>query len=158
MPQNYVMPANSIIVHGKPLDEEFEAAPESAILPGDLVEFNTDYCADGLVKIKEAAVNTERALGFADTSHEEDDDHVYVAGEAVRVMNGDIVLKARLAAGNAITCGDNLKPAASGELAELDCEAGTSDPAENACLLVGRARMSLASATTWQWLIIKCMI
>lgn len=158
MPQNYVMPANAILVHGKPLDEEFEAAPGSAILPGDLVEFNTSYCADGLAKIKECAALSEHALGFAELAHDGDKDDVYTAGDAVRVLNGDIIVAARLAAGNAITCGDNLKPADSGELQELDCEAGTSDVDENACLLVARARMSLASATTVQWLIVKCMI
>lgn len=157
MPQNYVMPANAILIHGKPLDEEFEAAPGSAILPGDLVEFNTAYCADGLAKIKECATLSEHALGFAEQAYDGDKDDVYAAGEAVRVMNGDIIVAARLAAGNAITCGDNLKPAASGELQELDCEE-ILDVENNACLLVARARMSLASATVVQWLIVKCMI
>ena len=162
MAQNYVMPANAILIHGKPLDEEFEAAPGSAILPGDLVEFNTAYCADGLAKIKECAALSENALGFAEQAYNGDKDDVYTitdgVGQAVRVMNGDIILAARLAAGNAITCGDNLKPAASGELQELDCEAGTDDPDDNACLLVARARESVASATVVQWIIVKCMI
>ena len=158
MPQNYVAPANAILVHGKPLDEEFEAAPGSAILPGDLVEFNTSYCADGLAKIMECAVDSQNALGFAEQSHEDDRDDVFIAGEAVRVLNGDIIVSARLAAGNAITCGENLKPAASGELAELDCEMAATDSSHNACLLVARSRESLASATVVQWIIVKCMI
>lgn len=152
------MPANAILIHGKPLDEEFEAAPESAILPGDLVEFDTAYCADGEAKIKECAALSEHALGFAEQSHDEDKDHAFEAGEAVRVMNGDIILAARLAAGNTITCGDNLKPAASGELQELDCGPELWDADENACLLVARARESKASATVVQWIIVKCMI
>ena len=158
MPYNYVAPANGILVHGVPLNEEFIAAPGSAILPGDLVEFDTGYCADGEAKIKEAAANSEHVLGVAEQSHEGDRDDVYTVADPVRVINGDIIVLLRLAANNAITCGDNLKSAASGEVQELDCEAGTGDPDENACLLVARARESKASATVVQWIIAKLMI
>ena len=158
MPYNYVVPANAILVHGVPLNEEFIAAPGSAILPGDIVEFNTQYCADGEGKIVESPANSEHTLGVAEQSHEADRDTVYTAGDPVRVINGDIIVILRLAAGNAITCGDNLKTAASGEVQELDCEAGTDDPDENACLLVARARVSLGSSTLVQWILAKLFI
>lgn len=150
-----MLPANAILIHGVPLWEEFEAAPGSAILPGDVVEFNRSYCADGEAKIKECAANSELFLGVAEQSHEGDKDDAFSAGDQVRVMNGDIIVALRLVASQAITCGDLLKPAASGEVTVLDCEAGTTDPAENACLKCAQARQSKASATTVQWLAAK---
>ena len=158
MPYNYVVPANSILVHGVPLNEEFIAAPGSAILPGDVVEFDVSYCADGEAKIVESPANSENTIGIAIPSHEGDVDDVYAVNDPVRVINGDVIVRLRLAANNAITCGDNLKTAASGEVQELDCEAGTDDPDENACLLVARARVSMASATVVQWLLAKLFI
>lgn len=157
MPQNYVMPANSILIHGVPLWEEFEAAPGSAILPGDLVEFDTRYCADGEAKIMECAEGSEDFLGVAEQSHAGDADDAFSAGDQVRVMSGDIIVRMRLEAGNEVTCGDLLKPAASGEIQPLDCEAGTHDPADNPCLLAAQARASYSSATLVQWVIVKFM-
>lgn len=151
------MPAQTILIHGVPLWEEFTAAPGSAILPGDVVEFNRSYCADGLAKIQECAANSELFLGVAEVSHEEDhdEDDAFAAGEQVRVMNGDIIVRLRLNANQAITCGDLLKPAASGEVTILDCEGGTHDPDENPCLKCAQARQSKGSATVVQWLIAK---
>jgi hypothetical protein len=160
MPQNYVLPANSIKIDGQPLIYELEAAPGSAILPGDVVEFNTSYCTDGMAKIKECGVNSEVFLGVAEqgminqglsTAKFGDVDEVFAAGDIVRVMAGVFVFKGRLAAGETITCGDLLKPAASGELAKLTCESGTSDPDENACLKAAQALTSYSSATVFQF-------
>ena len=155
MPQNFVLPANAVLIHGQPLLYEFEAAPTSAILPGDVVEFNQAYCANGEAKIKECAANSELFLGIAEQSHEGDRDDVFSAGDQIRVFAGVFVGAMRLAAANEITCGQLLKPAASGELAALDCEAGTHDPAENPCLLAAQALESKASATGMQWIIAR---
>lgn len=60
----YPVPAtNKILVGGVPLHMEFEAATASAILPGDLVQFNipaTDC------NIKEGAADSEEIIGVAD--------------------------------------------------------------------------------------------
>ena len=158
MPQNYVLPANGILINGVPLRHEWTAAPGSAILPGDIVEFNTGYCADGEAKIMECAANSEFALGVAICHPLRTRTEAYDAGDDVRVLSGTIVFAGRLAAGNTITCGENLKPATSGELTELDCEAGTTDPAENACLRVAQALNSYSSLTVFQWCICKMHI
>jgi len=156
MPQNYVLPANAILIHGVPLNEEFEAAPGSAILPGDIVCFGTNYCDGGNPRIKECPANHEKFLGVAEQSHEGDRDDVFTAGDQVRVLDGDIIFAARLAANITIICGDLLKTAASGEVTKFNCELVTSDPGNNnACLLVAQSRESKASATTYQWLIAK---
>jgi len=158
MPQNYVLPANAIKINGDPFEEEFEAAPGSAILPGDVVEFNTSYCANGEAKIKECAANSETFLGIAEQSHEGDKDDVFTAGDAVRVLSVKGVFAFRLAAASGvIVCGDLLKPAASGEVTLLECETGTHDPAHNACLLVAQARETKSNSTVVQWIIAKIL-
>ena len=158
MPQNYVLPANGVLINGVPLRHEWTAAPGSAILPADIVEFNTGYCANGEAKIMECAANSEFALGVAELEPWHDRTDVYDAGDDVRVLSGNIVFVARLAAGNTITCGENLKPAASGEVTELDCEAGTTDATENACLRVAQSLMSYGSLTVFQFIIAKMHI
>lgn len=155
MPQNYVMPAKSILVNGVPLMHEWEAAPGSAILPGDVIEFNTAYCSDGEQKIMESPANSEYFLGVAICEPWGDRTTVHSAGDQVRVYSGSIVVVLRLAAGNAVTCGDNLKTAASGEVQELDCEAGTDDVDSNACLRLGRVLNTYASLTVFQFIIVK---
>jgi hypothetical protein len=158
MPQNYVMPANAILVNGVPLRHEWEAAPGSAILPGDLVEFNTNYCTHGEAKIKEAAALSELVLGVADVEPWHPKTVAYDAGDNVKVISGNIVVVLRLAAGNDVVCGDLLKPAASGEVQILDCEDGTDDPDENACLKMAQALNTYASATVMQFIIAKLFI
>jgi hypothetical protein len=158
MPQDYVIPANSIKVNGVPLRHEWEAAPGSAILPGDIVEFDTNYCTGGHSKIKECAANSEFAVGVAEVEPLNEKTDAYDASDQVRVLSGNIVVALRLAAGNAVTCGMNLKPAASGEVAVLDCEAGTNDVNSNACLRVAQALESHASATVMVWLVCKLLI
>jgi len=164
MPQNYVLPAFATLINGVPLRHEFEAAVGSAILPRDLVEFDTNYCEDGKAHIKEASYCSENVIGVADQHPLEDENYetpltrAYTAGEAVRVLSGIIVVALRLAAGQTITCGELLKPSHSGEVRELDCESGTSDPYSNACLRVAQALASYASATVMQFIIAKLLI
>jgi hypothetical protein len=153
MPYGYVDPANAILVNGVPLWHEWIAAPGSGIYPGDVVEFDTNYCSDGEAKIKECTADSEKYLGVANQEPMYNRETVYDAGDPVMVMSGSIVVVLRLAANEDITCGDLLKPAASGEVAELDCEAGTSDVANNACLKFAQALKSYGTSTQMQFII-----
>lgn len=159
MPQDAVPPANAIIIDGDPLWLEFEAAPGSAILPGDIVEFNTTYCTGGYSKVKEAALNTEAALGVADVEPENARTVAYDAGDAVLIACGHIHTLLRLAAGNDITCGNHLKPAASGEVALYICYESTTDwYGGNPCLMIAQATYSYSSLTTMQFIKAKLLI
>jgi len=159
MPQDAVPPANSIIIDGDPLWLEFEAAPGSAILPGDIVEFNTTYCTGGYSKVKEAALNTEGAIGVADVEPQYARDVPYVVGAAVLIACGTIHTLLRLAASQEITCGDHLKPAASGEVAKFTCYEATADwYGGNPCLMIAQATYSYASLTVFQFIKAKLLI
>ena len=159
MPQDAVPPANAIIIDGDPLWLEFEAAPGSAILPGDIVEFNTTYCTGGQSKVKEAALNTEAAIGVADVEPENARTVAHDAGDAVLIACGHIQTLLRLAAGNAITCGNHLKPAASGEVALYTCYESTTDwYGGNPCLMIAQALYSYSSLTVMQFIKAKLLI
>lgn len=159
MPQDAVPPANAIIIDGDPLWLEFEAAPGSAILPGDIVEFNTSYCTGGYSKVKEAAANTEGALGVADVEPQNARTVAYDVGDAVLIACGIIHTLLRLAAGETITCGDHLKPAASGEVAKFTCYEDTADwYGGNPCLMIAQATYSYSSLTVMQFIKAKLLI
>ena len=131
---SYPVPTtHSIVVGGLPLYMEFEAAAQSAILPGDVVEFNappTD-CT-----IKEAGADTFVAIGIADISPQSattpprggDRTTAYAAGDQVKVVRGPLTVMLRIATSEDIQCGEFVQPAASGEVkaflcgTDLDCQ------------------------------------
>ena len=159
MPQDYVLPANAVLVNGVPLRHEWEAAPGSAILPGDLVCFDTNYCTGGQSKIKEAPADHEKVLGVADLAHSGNRDTVYAVSTFVRVLSGNIVVAVRLYNNVSIICGDNMKSAASGEVTKFVCEAGTVFSAStNPCLRVGQALASYTASTVYQWILMKFLL
>jgi len=145
-----VASSQSILVAGVPLEMEFEAAGD--IYPGDLVEFDTSDCP----RIKAATADSNGVIGVADismgsyTGRGAKRTVNYEAGDQVKVISGDILVMLRLAASNAITCGDHLQPAESGEVKPFVC--GT----DNDCQLVAQALESKAEDTTqMQWILAK---
>ena len=151
MPQYPVAPSHSIVM-GTPsgiIYMEFEAATSSAILPGDLVQFNNPP-AD--CKIKEGAVDSEQIIGVADIFYSDpagggsDRTSAYLAGYQVLVFRGSVLCMLRIATSQSIQCGEFVQAAASGEVKAYVC--GT----DNDCQRVAQALESVAQDTTqFQW-------
>lgn len=149
MTQYPVAPTNAILMGGVPLYMEFEAAEGSAILPGDLVQFNNP---PGDCTIKEGADDSAEVIGVADiapigiTLSGGSRTDVYLAGQGVQVIRGAITVALRVATSNAIQCGEWVQPAPSGEVKAFVC--GT----DNECQQIAQALATTASSTlTFQW-------
>lgn len=145
-----VAPAQAIVDAGVPLEMELEANGD--IYPGDVVEFDTTDCP----RIKAGEEDTEGIIGVADismgsyTGRGAKRTVCYEAGDQVKLVSGDILVMLRLVDSVAITCGDHLQPAPSGEVKKYVC--GT----DNACQLLAQAFESKASdTTTFQWILAK---
>ena len=145
-----VAPAQAIVDAGVPLEMEWEANGD--IYPGDVVEFDTAACpkikagtddATGVIGVAEISMGSYTGRGAKRTVP-------YEAGDQVKVVSGDILVMLRLVNSVAITCGDHLQPAPSGEVKKYVC--GT----DEACQLVAQAVESKASLTTsFQWILTK---
>ena len=149
MAQYPVAAPNAILVGGVPLYMEFEAALNSAILPGDLVQFNN---APTDCTIKEGQDDSEEVIGVADIApigillSGGSRTDVYLAGQGVQVLRGPITVMLRVASSNAIQCGEWVQPAPSGEVKAYVC--GT----DNACQQIAQALATTESTTlTFQW-------
>lgn len=151
MTQWPVPTTHSIVVGGLPLYMEIEAATSSAILPGDLVQFNnpgTD-CT-----VKEGQADSTTVIGVADISPQSattpprggDRTTAYAAGDQVKIVRGPLTIMLRIAASADIACGDYVQPAASGEVSEYSC--GT----DNDCMRIAQALETVGVSTTaFQW-------
>lgn len=142
---------HGITVAGLPLYMEFEAASGSAILPGDLVEFNSppSDCT-----VKEAGADTTVCIGVAEISPQSattpprggDRTTAYAAGDQVEVVRGPIIVMLRIATSEDIQCGEYVQPAASGEVKAYIC--GT----DNDCQRIAQALETNSALTTaFQW-------
>jgi hypothetical protein len=142
---------HSIVVGGLPLYMEIEAASGSAILPGDLVEFNnpgTD-CT-----VQEAQADQTKVIGVADISPQSattpprggDRTTAYAAGDQVKIVRGPLTVMLRIATNSDIACGDYVQPASSGEVKEYYCVT------DNDCQRIAQALETIGvSTTTFQW-------
>jgi len=120
MTQYPITATHAILVGGVPLFMEWEAAAASAILAGDVVQFNAPP-AD--CTIKEAVVDSAEAIGIANIHpvagsgtppRGGNRTTAFAAGDMVEVLRGDLVVMLRVAHTNAIQCGEMVQPAASG--------------------------------------------
>ena len=143
-------PANGIVGAGVPIEMEWEAA--STITPGDVVEFDVTDCP----RIKAAADDAVGVLGVADiamasaTGAGAKRGSPYLINMQVKVVSGDIFVMLRLAASNAIVCGDHVQPGGTGMVKKYIC--GT----DEACQLLAQAVESKAEDTeATQWLYCK---
>jgi len=145
-----VAPAQAIVDAGVALEMELEANGD--IYPGDVVEFDTAECP----RIVAGSDDTDGIIGVADismgsyTGRGAKRDVCYEEGDQVKLVSGDMLVMLRLANSVAITCGDHLQPAPSGEVKKYVC--GT----DNVCQLLAQAFESKASVTVgFQWILAK---
>lgn len=149
----YPVPSNNSIIVGSVSGGfymEFEAA--SAILPGDLVQFNSPAAGD--CTIKAGANNSEEIIGVAAISPQSASTPPrggeratgYAAGDQVKVIRGTWAVMLRVAASEQIQCGEFVQPAASGEVKAYVC--GT----DNDCQRIAQSLQTLAQNTlSYQW-------
>lgn len=151
MPQ-YPVPTTHSIVVGTPsgiLYMEFLQGDGTAILPGDLVQFNNPP-ADCTVKA--GAADSEEIIGVADihvastTMRGSDRITAYAEDDPVLIFRGSATCMLRIATSEQIQCGEFVQAAASGEVAAYQC--GT----DNDCQRVAQALETTAQDTTaFQW-------
>jgi len=150
---SYPVPSsNSIVVGGLPLYMEFEAASGSAILPGDLVQFNSP--AGGDCTIKEGAADSTEIVGVADISPQSATTPprgssrtvAYAAGDQVKVVRGPLTVMLRVATSETIQCGEFVQPATSGEVKAYVCVT------DNDCQRIAQSLETLSQDTqSFQW-------
>ena len=153
MPQYPVPTTNSIVV-GTPsgiLYMEFEHGDGTAILPGDVIQFNNPP-ADCTVKA--GAADSEEIIGVADiwaasqTTPPRGSDRVtaYAEGDQVLCFRGTVMCMLRIASSEEIQCGEFVQSAGSGEVKAYVC--GT----DNDCQRIAQAMETTAQDTTsFQW-------
>ena len=151
MTQWPVPTTHSIVVGGLPLYMEIEAATSSAILPGDLVQFNNpgSDCT-----VKEGQDDSTSIIGVADISPQSattpprggDRTTAYAAGDQVKIVRGPLTVMLRIAKNADIACGDYVQPAASGEVKEYYCVT------DNDCQRIAQALETTGASTlVMQW-------
>ena len=151
MTQYPVPTTRSILVGGVPLFMEFEQGDGTAILPGDLVQFNSPG-AD--CSVKAGAADSEEIIGVANihsvgtatpprgSARGVD----YEEGDTVEVIRGSLTVMLRIEASQEIQCGEFVQAAASGQVKAYVC--GT----DNDCQRVAQALETIAQdTTTFQW-------
>jgi hypothetical protein len=119
MPQRPVEPENAILVSGTPIYEEYEVKTAANMYPGKLVITDTtEY------QIKVATDNSTAVLGVLDVMPDKnlkkmyEDTTTYEAGDQVRVIRGDCVVKLRADHAATITVGIKVYPAPDGNVDE----------------------------------------
>lgn len=146
-----VKPTTLILADGEPLEMEWKAATASAILPGDLVQFNN---APTDCTIKEAAADSTEVIGVAAISpvpgatppRGGDRTTAFEAGDQVKTIRGPITAMLRIASSQEIQCGEFVQPAASGEVKAYIC--GT----DNDCQRIAQAlETTSVDTTSFQW-------
>lgn len=150
---SFPVPSNhSIVVGGLPLYMEFEAATSSAILTGDLVQFNNPGASD--CTIKEGVDNSTEIIGVADISPQSattpprggDRTTAYAAGDQVKVVRGPLTVMLRVATSEQIQCGEFVQPMTSGEVKAYLCIT------DNDCQRIAQSLQTLTQLTTgFQW-------
>lgn len=142
----------SILVGGVPLFLEGIQGATSMILPGDLVQYTDPGNADCTVKAGRAdnmyiiGVANIHPVGTATPPRGGSRAVAYEEGDTIEILRGPLTVMLRIATGNAITCGEYVQPAASGEVKEFVC--GT----DNDCQRIAQALEITASSTdTVQW-------
>lgn len=146
------VPSSHSIVVGTPsgiLYMEPRAAVASAILPGDVIQFNNPP-AD--CTVKEGAADSAEIIGVADI-HVANINmggsaraKVYAAGDTVVAFRGTVMCMLRIATSQEIQCGEFVQSAGSGEVKAYVC--GT----DNDCQRLAQAMETVAQDTTaFQW-------
>lgn len=135
MPQRPIQPTNAILVSGNPIYEEYEVESGTSMYPGHLVIKGT-----GAHQINVAGDNSVAVVGVLDVMPDKnlaemyENSTTYSAGDQVRVIRGDCVVKLRKASGATITVGLKVQAAASGEVdqyATANADVGIAEEAKS---------------------------
>ena len=128
---------------------EFKHGDGTAILPGDVVQFNNPP-ADCTVKA--GVADSEEIIGVAEihtasvTLRGGKRTLAYAEGDQVVIFRGSVTCMLRIAASQEIQCGEFVQSAGSGEVKAYQC--GT----DNDCQRVAQALETVAQdTTTFQW-------
>lgn len=157
MPQGKIQPSNAILESGTPIIQEYEAETVTHLAPGRLVITETN---DWNITVATAA--SLGVLGVADVPSDEKltsmqanetvsgaPTTTFTAGDQVRVLRGDIVVKLLLVSGETITVGERIEAAANGM-----CQAYTTALADIGYSLED----SGGATTTCNWILVKLTI
>jgi hypothetical protein len=111
MPQGKTDPANSILIAGQPIYQEFEVVTATEMLPGRLVMNDTvDY------GIKLCTTGATTCLGVLDVEPNELATTNYGTADQARVMNGSIIVLLIKDSGVACVPGTKLVPGDRGQV------------------------------------------
>ncbi len=142
-----VSPAHAILAGGVPYFMEFAQGDGTAILPGDLVQFNNP-AADCTVKA--AVVDSTEVIGVANIHpvpgatppRGGERTKAFAEDDMVEIIRGSIAVMLRIKTSEEIQCGEFVQPAASGEVMAFIC--GT----DNDCQRIAQAMETTAQDTT----------
>ena len=134
MPQGLITPNNSILYAGQPEIQEMEVETVGEFCPGKLVIVDTaDY------QCQVAGVDASDVLGVADVPSDQKltayftpsaggaVTKTFTAGDQIRVLRGDIVVKVILLSGETITVGERLAAAANGMVKAITADGPAED-------------------------------
>ena len=157
MPQGPIQPANAILYAGTPVTAEMEAETVTTFGPGRLViADSTAYQA------QVAGATSALVLGVADVPSDEKLTEYYVpsaggaltktftAGDQIRVLKGDIIVKLVAKSGETIAVGTRLISAAAGMVA-AGATAGQ-------CIGYSIEDVTTAIAASCGWVLVKLTI
>ena len=157
MPQGLISPSNAILYAGEPEIQEMEVKTATNLAPGRLVIQDTNAwdvkvagdgallvlgVADVMANKKLTAMQTEIATGVPLTT--------YSAGDQVRVLRGDIVVKLLAKSGSTIAVGTRVMAAANGMIKQFS---GTAADA-----LIGYSLEAPTLTALCKWVLVKLTI
>ena len=155
MPQGLIQPNNAILYAGEPQMQEFEAETVTGLAPGRLVITDTaEYqiqagTAASIIVLGVADVPSDEKLTLMQTETASGVPlATFTAGDQVRVLRGDIVVKVLLKSGETITVGEKLECAALGMV-----QTASVDQA-----VVGYALENVTSGGVCKWILMKMTI
>jgi len=154
MPQGLIQPSNAILYAGQPIVQEMEVETTTQFCPGKVVSVDTEdwQC--------EVAGDETTPIGVADVpSDEKLTDYItesaagtvtktFTAGDQIRVLRGDIVVKVMAKSGETIAVGTRVCTAANGLVV-----AGTT-----AGKCIGYSLESPVLTTSCKWILVKLTI
>lgn len=155
MPQALIQPSNAILYAGTPVIQEMEVKTTSEFCPGKLVITDTN---DWDCKVAGAA--STAVIGVADVpSDEKLTSYIsesaagtvttaFTAGDQIRVLRGDIIVKLMALSGETINVGTKLVAAANGLV-----KAGTT-----AGQVIGYSLESPTLTSSCKWILVKLTI
>jgi len=157
VPQGLIQPSNAILYAGTPLTQELEVLTVTNFAPGRLVvrdtnEWDCKACAGAasLEVLGVADVPSDKKLTDmqANETVSGAPTTTFTAGDQIRVLRGDIIVKLLLLSGETITIGERVESTATGMI-----QAYTTALAD-----IGYALQASAASGTCDWILVKLTI